>query len=76
MNIQNDLDSRQEIARRSSETETVGKESNVELTNPEKHAKSQDLQKYENHILTQTGTIKKKAQTGRKAKRDTQEIPI
>ena len=71
INIQNDLDSRAEIARCSSVTILVIKESDVESLNLEEHAQSQDIQKYENHTPTQTGTIKKKTQRGRKAQRNT-----
>ena len=76
MNIQNDLDSRAEIARRSNEPVIIKKESNVESLNHKEYAQSQDIQKCENHILTQTGAVKKKTQRGWKAKRDAEEVPV
>lgn len=76
LNIQNDLVSRAEIARRSNEPAIIKKESDVKSLNHEEYAQSQDVQKCENHILTQTGVVKKKTQRGRKAKRDTEEVPI
>ena len=76
MNIQNDLDSRAEIARCSNEPVIIEKESDVESLNHEEYAQSQDIQKHENHILTKTGAVKKKTQRGRKTKGNTQEIPV
>lgn len=76
INIQNDLDSRAEIARCSSEYNVIRKESDVESLNIEEHAQKKEIQKCENHVLPQTGAIKKKTQRGRKTQRNTKEIPV